>query len=187
MAKELLFVCVFNAGRSAASEYLVRRMLEERDPRLAQEIRVSSAGLATKRAMQYIRDFGLAVPRPFFGRPTHRYMRTLMSRRGIDITGHRSRGLNRVLLDQADLVIAFDQDQITTVSSFWPHALEKVFLFDEFVVSQRPTAANPRVPPFPDGDFVDYDVDRMAPIIADIERCLALSIDKLLRYLGVAQ
>ncbi len=48
MAKSLLFVCSLNGGRSVVSEYLFRNMLQERDERLAQQVKVASAGLITK-------------------------------------------------------------------------------------------------------------------------------------------
>ncbi len=187
MAKELLFVCTFNAGRSVTSEYVVRRMLQERDQSLAQQVRTSSAGLVTKEAIEYIKGHGLAVPRPFFGRPPHGYLIPLMARRGIDITGHRSRGLNRVLLDQADMTIVFEQDQMRTVSSFWPQAKGKVFLFEEFIEGKCVATVDSCPQPIPDGDFVDYDIDSMAPIIADIERCWGRTIDKILNHLGVSR
>ena len=183
MAKSLLFVCTFNAGRSVASEYLFRRMLRERDERLAQIVRISSAGLVTKATVQHLKDFGLPVPKPFFGRPPHRYMITLMARRGIDVTGHRSRGLNRVLLHQADLVIVFGEQVKAAISSFWPEAEGKVFAFKEFVAEGYPVTEDPGAAPYADGDFVDYPIDRMVPFIAEIERCLAQTIGKFLRHL----
>jgi protein-tyrosine-phosphatase len=187
MAKSLLFVCTFNAGRSVASEYLLRHMLRERDERLAQLVRISSAGLATKEGIRYIKDFGLAVPKPFFGRPPHRYLITLMARRGIDITGHRSKGLNRIVLHEADLVIAFGESVKAAILSFWPEAGEKVFGFREFVGEGCLIADHADTAPYADGDFVDYDIDKMAPFIAEIERCLAQTIDKFLRQLQLTE
>ncbi len=183
MAKSLLFVCTFNAGRSVASEYLFRHMVRERDERLAQLVRISSAGLVTKEAIQYLKDFGLSVPKPFFGRPPHRYLITLMARRGIDITGHRSRGLNRVMLHQADLVVVFGEQQRAAILSFWPEAEEKVLPFKEFVGDEYRLGETAGAPPYADGDFVDYDIDEMAPFIAEIERSLAQTAVKFLRQL----
>jgi protein-tyrosine-phosphatase len=183
MAKSLLFVCTFNAGRSVASEYLFRHMLRERDERLDQLVRISSAGLVTKEAIQYLKDFGLSVPKPFFGRPPHRYMITLMARRGIDVTGHRSRGLNRVMLHQADLVVVFGERLRAAMLSFWPEAEERVFGFKEFVGDEYLLSETAGAAPYADGDFVDYDIDEMAPFIAEIERCLAQTTGKFLRHL----
>jgi protein-tyrosine-phosphatase len=187
MTKSLLFVCMFNAGRSVASEYLLRHMLQERDERLAQLVRISSAGLVTKEGIQYLKDFGLAIPKPFFGRLPHRYLITLMARKGIDITGHRSRGLNRVVLHQADLVIAFGEPVKAAILSFWPEAGEKVFAFREFVGEGCLIADRADGAPYADGDFVDYDIDKMAPFIAEIERYLAQTIGKFLRQLQLAE
>jgi protein-tyrosine-phosphatase len=187
MAKSLLFVCTFNAGRSVASEYLLGRMLRERDARLAQLVKIRSAGLVTKETVQYLKDLGLSVPKPFFGRPPHRYMITLMARRGIDVTGHRSRGLNRVLLHQADLVIVFGEPLKAVVLSFWPEAEGKVFAFEEFVEEESLATMDSGAAPYADGDFIDYPIDRMAPFIAEIERCLAQTIGKFLRHLQLAE
>ena len=183
MAKSLLFVCMFNAGRSVASEYLLRHLLRERDERLAQRVRISSAGLVTKETIQYLKDFGLSIPKPFFGRPPHRYMITLMARRGIDVTGHRSRGLNIVVLHQADLVIVFGEQLKAAILSFWPEAEGKVFAFKEFVEEEYPVTEDPGAAPYADGDFVDYPIDCTAPFIAEIERCLAQTIGKFLHHL----
>jgi protein-tyrosine-phosphatase len=187
MAKSLLFVCTFNAGRSVASEYLLRRMFQQRDGGLAQLVRISSAGLVTKEAVQYLKDFGLSVPRPFFGRPPHRYLITLMARRGIDITGHRSRGLNRVLLRQADLVISFGERLKLTILSFWPEAGGKVFAFKEFAGEECLTNESAGAAPYADGDFVDYPIEQMAPFIAELERCLAQTVDEFLRQLQLTE
>ena len=187
MAKSLLFVCGFNKGRSVASEYLLRHLLQERDERLAQLVRISSAGLVTKEGIQYLKDFGLVVPKPFFGRLPHRYLITLMARRGIDITGHRSRGLNRVVLHQADLVIAFGEPVKAAILSFWPEAGERVFAFKEFAAEGCLIADHADAAPYADGDFVDYDIDKMMPFIAEIERCLAQTIGKFLRQLQLAE
>ena len=159
-------------------------MLRERDERrLAQLVRISSAGLVTKEAVQYLKDFGLSVPKPFFGRPPHRYLITLMARRGIDVTGHRSRGLNRVLLQQADLVISFGEGLKPTILSFWPEAEAKVFAFKEFAGEECLISEYAGAAPDADGDFVDYPIEQMTPFIAELERCLAQTVDKFLRQL----
>jgi protein-tyrosine-phosphatase len=158
-------------------------MLRERDARLARIVRISSAGLVTKEFVQYLKDLGLSVPKPFFGRPPHRYMITLMARKGIDVAGHRSRGLNRVVLDQADLVIVFGERPKAAILSFWPEAEEKVFAFKDFVAPECFVSEDAGIPPCPEGDFFDYPIDQMVPFIAEIERCLAQTIGKLLRQL----
>ena len=163
-------------------------MLRERDERrLAQLVRISSAGLVTKEAVQYLKDFGLSIPKPFFGRPPHRYMITLMARRGIDVTGHRSRGLNRVLLHQADLGIAFGENLKAAILSFWPEAGGKVFAFEEFVEEESLITVDSGSAPYADGDFIDYNIDRMAPFIAEIERFLAQTVDKFIRHLQITE
>jgi len=184
----LLFVCCNNKGRSVVCEYLVRDMLQKENEGLSSQVEVSSAGLVTRWDVQWLKDFGFqSWPKPAFGRAPYTNLIPVMSRRGIDISDHRSRGLNRLLVKIADLVITAEENQKKTIVSFWPWASGKVFAFREFVEAKVEgeflISEDPYAPPHADGDSIDFSSDFHEAYVAEIERYLVQNIDKLLRYL----
>lgn len=191
MAKSLMFVCCNNKGRSVASEYLFRNMLLEKSAKLASQVNVSSAGLVTKWDVQWLRGFGfLSWPRPAFGRAPYTNLVPVMLRRGIDISGHRSRGLNRLLVEGADLIIVSEENQKKTVLSFWPSAVAKVFTFREFVEAKVEgeflVSEDPYAPPHADGDSIDFSSQYHEAYVIEIENYLEERFDKFLCYLRLS-
>ena len=80
----------------------------------------------------------------------------------------------------------FSSINSAAILSFWPEAGERVFAFKEFAEEGCLIADHADAAPYADGDFVDYDIDKMMPFIAEIERCLAQTIGKFLRQLQLA-
>ena len=56
----------------------------------------------------------------------------LLARRGIDLSGHRGRQLNRFLIEEADLILAMDRYQLGVIESFLPQSSRKVLLLRAF-------------------------------------------------------
>lgn len=188
MAKSLMFVCCNNKGRSVASEYLLRNMLRKKSAKLASQVDVSSAGLVTKWDVQWLKRFGFfSWPKPAFGRTPYTNLVPVMLRRGIDISGHRSRGLNRLLVEGADLIIVSEENQKKTALSFWPAAAAKVFTFREFVEAKVEgeflVSEDPYAPPHADGDSIDFSSQYHEAYVIEIENYLVERFDKFLCYL----
>lgn len=184
----MLFVCCNNKGRSVASEYFFRNMLQKKGEKLTSRVKVSSAGLVTSGDVQWLKGFGFSSwPKPAFGRAPYTNLVAPMLRRGIDISGHRSKGLNRLLVDEADLVIVAEENQKKTILSFWPWAEEKVFTFREFVEAEVEgeflVSEDPYAPPHADGDSTDFSSEFHEAYVAEIESYLAQKMNKFLRYL----
>jgi len=133
MPKSVLFVCSNNRFRSVVAEHLSRKMIQERDERLAQEVEVFSAGIVTEKVLQLSNARGWPHPRPFSGKAPADIVMTAMLRRGIDVSGHRSRESNRDTVDRAALIIAIGEYQKEGILSLYPSARGKVFTLREFV------------------------------------------------------
>lgn len=150
-------------------------MLQERDEKLAQEVEVSSAGIVTKKVLQLAKASGWPPPRPSPQEPAAEIVRVAMLRRGIDLSGHRSRELNRANVDRAGLVITIDEYAKEGILSLYPSARGKVFVLREFVAKCS----------YPDaqGPVSQFSLEYVDAFITQIEECLAQGMNKFLRYL----
>lgn len=92
----LLFVCTGNTCRSPLAEAIARRHLEERGWR---HVRVGSAGVAAHD-----------------GSPATAEAVSVARRRGVDLSGHQSRTLDRDLVDWADLVLVMGPSHLSGVA-----------------------------------------------------------------------
>jgi protein-tyrosine-phosphatase/predicted ATP-grasp superfamily ATP-dependent carboligase len=102
---KLLFLCKGNICRSAFAEHYARRVL----PR---SYIVRSAGHL-----------------PLSGRPCPEFAVSTAERRfAIDLRGHRSSSLTAAMVDEADLILAFDEQQLAAIEAAFPGARSKVHL-----------------------------------------------------------
>jgi RpiB/LacA/LacB family sugar-phosphate isomerase len=108
--KTILFICTGNVCRSPMAEALFRHATAGRG-----EFRVLSAGLG-------------AVD----GQPPTAHSVTAMRKRGIDISGQRSRALTTALLQEADFIFGMTRSHVEAVGLMYPQATEKTFLLREF-------------------------------------------------------
>ncbi len=169
-------------------------MLKERDEKIASQVKVSSAGLGGKEELEWLKRNALPVPDDLFGRPAYRGLITLLQRRAIDISGHRSRELTTQMIEEADLIIISEERppfRKATILSSWPPAKGKAFTFSEFVEAERVegqhlVTESPYTQPYPDEDSYDFGREYWESCVAEIERYLAEKIDKFLSYLQLS-
>jgi protein-tyrosine-phosphatase len=134
---EILFVCGANRCRSVVAEHLFRHLLLSADEKLAAEVSISSAGIVPRELVRRMKSRGRIIPRPFYGRAANESVVAAMAQKGIDASGHRSRGVNRLVVEKADLVIIAAQEVFKqAVLSLCPPAERRVLTLREFTGKQ---------------------------------------------------
>lgn len=108
--KRIVFVCTGNVCRSPMAEYMLRAGLGAES-----DWTVASAGLAA--------GVGMTASLPA--------VRTL-AEEGIDLTPHRSRPLDRNLVDAATVIVVMTGGHRRQVARSFPDAMDRVFLLGSF-------------------------------------------------------
>lgn len=102
---KILFVCSGNTCRSPMAEYLCKSILMEN-----KEIEVESAGIFAKENDE----------------PSI-YAIKVMGEKGIDISSHRSRKLNRTLVEKSSLILVMTKNQAELLKEMFPEFGHKIF------------------------------------------------------------
>ncbi|MDQ4098797.1 MAG: hypothetical protein M3144_13140 [Actinomycetota bacterium] len=114
-AIDVLFLCTGNICRSPAAEALLRHRLEE----AGVEATVHSAGILDA------------------GNPAHAHGVDVLSRRGIDLSRHRSRSMTADVLRGADLIIAMAREHVLRAFELDNVVWRKTFTLRELVERGR--------------------------------------------------
>jgi len=134
MQKSILFLCTENRCRSVVAEYFLREFLENRKSSFNKEIKVSSAGIGfSAEGIKLLASHGKYWDKPVFGLPPYSYVIEGMRRRGIDVSKSRSRELTKSMVEEADLIIVFENSQKEMVCSQYPQVMSKTFTLQELV------------------------------------------------------
>ncbi|MDZ7363579.1 MAG: low molecular weight protein arginine phosphatase [candidate division KSB1 bacterium] len=108
----ILFVCSGNSCRSPLAEGLLRMKIPSR---LQDEVVIKSAG-----------TLGIE------GLPAASYSVQIVQEMGGDISGHRSQGVTKELMAEADLVLAMAAEHVEYLHGEYPQYRENVFLLKRF-------------------------------------------------------
>lgn len=112
----VLFICTGNICRSPAAEYLLRHELQSG----ASGAGVSSAGVA-----------GLS------GHPMDSRSIDYLHRHSVDGTGFTARRVNRRMLQDASLIVGFEQRHVDACLTMFPGALSRTFRLSQLAAWQR--------------------------------------------------
>jgi len=110
----VIFVCTGNLCRSPMAEGLLQARLAADAARA--DWQVGSAGVWANE-----------------GHPASAYAVDEMARRGIDLHAHRSRGVTRELMAQADLVLVMTHSHAEMLNATFPEYASKVYLLSEMI------------------------------------------------------
>lgn len=181
----ILFVCCGNRERSVIAENLFRRKIEEVCPQLTTRVVVASAGIFPREYLKHALENGLKFTYPLFGKNPNVYALTYLARKGIDISSYRSRGLNKEMAGEADLILAIDRLIKREILFFYPETAGKIFTCREFVFGAdclNLDIGDPMKLPTLDettGAWV-WPEDYPDTYIAEIQECIFQGFDKLM-------
>lgn len=111
--RRILFVCSGNLCRSPMAEYLLQDELKNRG---VDGVLAESAGTI---AMDGNKAATLAV--------------SALAAIGVDMSGHRARGLDRRMIDEAGWVVTMERHHMQSVLSLAPGAEDKTVMIGEFL------------------------------------------------------
>lgn len=122
--KTILFVCTGNSCRSVMAEYLLKKMVKERN-----DLEIVSAGTGV-----YIRSSASSETI------------SALRREGVDASAHVSQPLHTILLKKADLILAMTKAHRQQVLDWVPSVEKRVYLLREFANISSDLGVNLDIP-----------------------------------------
>lgn len=111
-SKRVIFVCTGNSCRSVMAQGLLQKAMKERN---RGDVEVLSAGIA-----------------PLVGVGATAETLYLLAQEGVDMSAHRSRQVNRIMLKSADLILAMDDTHQARILELAPEVRNRLYLLKEF-------------------------------------------------------
>lgn len=191
--KNLLFLCTINRHRSVIAEFLFRDLLERQKKKLFREINMTSAGIVTEQQKVELKQNGIGLPRPLFGyRPMPCVILYVQKKAGIDVSKHRSRGVTRKMVAEADLIIAMGESHQAGVLQTYPTASRKIVTLAELSRPFEFPDIAPEEPPglMPPAKFCMLQCDHWAlteTAVVDIRERLEEAAPKIISRLGIGE
>lgn len=116
VTKRILFVCTGNTCRSVAAEHLLRLLIRQRRPDIADFYEVKSAGICA------------AETAP----PSQETVEYLLNE-GLDVSFHRARRLSLNLIRSSDIIMVMGKTHRDFILQKEPTASERVFMLTKFL------------------------------------------------------
>jgi protein-tyrosine-phosphatase len=112
---KILFVCTANICRSPMAEALFKDIINKDSETAGNSFEVRSAGISNTNGSD-ASDQALLI----------------MREKGIDMSRHKSRMINRDIVEWADLVFCMEAEQLKSLQQSFPDARDKLHLLTEY-------------------------------------------------------
>lgn len=187
----LIFVCISNRVRSVFAEFLFPKMMSERDERLVDKVKVSSAGFVPQTLRDRLAKVHVSFPEPFYNRPMAETTRVSLLKKGITVPDvWRSKELSPEMVKGADLLITALPEQKEELINLYPRDRFKIFttremsqweeylLFEDFGVCPMDHTF---------WDYVEENPDYVSRVISAMEETLIRAFPNILKQLGIRE
>lgn len=188
-AVHLVFVCVSNRVRSPFSEFFFQKMMSDRDSRVKECVKVSSAGFISSKIRDFIAQSHTASPDPFYGRPMADMTHTALRSHDIVVPADwNSKELGHEMIKDADLIITARPDQKEDLLILYPDDLSSIFSIREisrwngylFTEDFRTVPADKNF-----WDYAEEDPDYVSKVLAETQKLLVRGFPYILEQLGL--
>lgn len=138
--KHVLFICTGNSCRSVIAEFLFRKMMQDKK---RTDVEVASAGIMI-----------------LTGLHASAGAKEVLSKEGIDASGHISQRVTQEMLKKADLILAMDRSHEEAILRMAPEIRNRVFLLKEFarINDKNMEVADPIGKPLEFYDSILFDI-----------------------------
>jgi len=186
MLKHVLFVCIFNLKRSVVAQHMLHDMLTRGREDYTAKIKVSSAGFVGHEISEWFETNAIPYPNPLFNRAPPELIQATMADRGMDITGHRSRPVDKEILKRSHLIIPMLAILKNDLIAAYPEIESKIVLPNELLGNDtdflwEDTTAVPNDSRM--FDFAHSNQAYVTAVINEIEDFLHKSFRQILKYL----
>jgi len=186
MFKHILFVCIFNVKRSVVAQHILHKMLTRESGDDTAKIKVSSAGFVGREIAEWFKTNAIPYPDPLFNRTPPAGIQEVMKNRGIDIAGHRSRPVDREILNRSNLIIPMLTILKRDLVEAYPEIENKIVLPKELIDNEttflwEDTTAVPNDSRM--WDFAHGNKAYVTDVINEIENFLQRSLGRILQHL----
>lgn len=182
----VVFVCSFNGCRSVVAEYFLRKVFLEKDKELSSKVEITSAGMVSKKLSELLRQKG--IPEPRFGKACQQQVIEIASKRGVDVSKHKSKAFDRDLAERANLIITMEEFQKREILSRYLQSNGKVFTFREFFEISDPIIVEDSfaLPEYnADTGWFGYPYEYDELTMDVIKQCLTQGVEKILNFLNL--
>lgn len=190
MFKHVLFVCIFNVKRSVVAQHMLHKMLSRESGDYTAKIKVSSAGFVGQEIAEWFKNNAIPYPDPLFNRTAPPLIQDVMKNRGFDIAGHRSRPVNKEILNRSHLIIPLLTILKRDLIAAYPEIEKKIVLPSELLENEttflwEDTTAVPNDSRM--YDFAHGNKAYVTDVINEIEGFLKKSFGQILQYLAESE
>jgi protein-tyrosine-phosphatase len=165
---------------------MLYKMLNREGGDYTAKIKVSSAGFVGQEISEWFKTNAIPYPDPLFNRTPPVLIQAIMKNRGVDIAGHRSRPVDKEILNRSHLIIPLLTILKRDLIAVYPEIENKIVLPNELIENEttflwEDTTAVPNDSRM--YDFAHSNKAYVTDVIDEIEGFLQKSFDQILQRL----